>query len=213
MSTNNQNDDSSEEYDVKDDSSEESSDEEDSRDYMPDELTLENIKSVEKIGSFSADKIGIGDTDYVKIKLRSGMYNAYQVDDNLMIINKDLNIKPTKKNITEWTWKYSKLGVGVDTGMFGFYNIKTVEKINKLLSEDEYNLLPLIDCKGTTGEIVTGLLVEDLKKEDKKKFNAFGVIASTGTGDGGFECYTIDDDKAILLGGYTMNKIANYEDE
>jgi len=84
--------------------------------------------------------------------------------------------------------------------------LTTVEKINKLLKSYDNNNLPNIKYKPNPTS-VTGTCVEDLSQADQKKFGTFGVIASTGTGDGGFECYVIDDDRSILLGGNTTMEL------
>lgn len=173
---------------------------------IPKQLMLPNSQSIKKICSLNIkNKVAIGEFDYEILKLRSGKYNAYLVDDNLMIINADLKVKPTKK-IKEWKWKYSGRGVNVDGGTFGFYDLDSIKKINKILKSN--GRMPLFDIdvdKGYT--IISGSHVSDLCEDDKKKFSIFGVSATTSIGDGRFECYTIGNDRAVLIGGYTVDEL------
>jgi hypothetical protein len=175
------------------------------------EIKLPQIHNLTKIGSFDVkDKIVIGDTDYTELKLRTGKYDAYKLDDNLMILNNDLNIKPDK-NMLDWSWKHSGNGVGVDTGFFGFYDLYSVKSINKILKDNE-NMLPnfkfindasIVDGKQLDTECWNWNNLTEDSIMILKNTSAFGVISQTGVGDGGFESYIIDDDKAILIGGIT----------
>jgi hypothetical protein len=178
---------------------------------VPKTIKLPSINSIKKIGSFNiSNKVAVGEFYYSILKLRAGIYNIYLVDDNLMILNSDLKIKPTKK-ITSWEWKHSGKSVDVDGGTFGFFDLNTVQKINKILNEKKpmkNTRVPLIEIDFDKDHtMVSGSRVEDLKDTDKKKFGTFGVIASTQIGDGAFECYVIDNDCAILIGGYTGDKL------
>src|SRR5271156_6726195 len=47
-----------------------------------------NVPEIQKIGSFDVKtKVVIGDTDYEKLKLKSGRYSAYTIAESLMIIH------------------------------------------------------------------------------------------------------------------------------
>ena len=76
-------------------------------------ISLPTPVHIKKIGEFMINNQGaaIGDGYWRKIDLRPGIYKAYRIDDNLMIMHKDLNIKPNK-SIKTWSWKNS--GTGVD---------------------------------------------------------------------------------------------------
>jgi len=186
-------------------------------DLVPD---LTDVKLV-RIGSFDVkDKIVIGDTDYNDINLKSGRYTAYTIADSLMIINNDLNINPKVSDVAEWEWTHSGTGVGVDGGQFGFYDLYAIDIINKLIPTTNFNNLPYIGYVKTAA-IVDGPLVEkslvemdgpETKIDDKiKKLKPFGVIASTITGDSGFECFVIGDQRAILLGGKANQALFDHD--
>lgn len=172
----------------------------------PTQIKLQEIKLIKKICSFNIqNKVVIGEYDYSILKLRSGKYDAYQIDDNLMIINSDLN-KPTKKMV-QWKWKYSGKSVNVEGGTFGFFDLNSLNKINKILKTNKK--IPIIyrDTDYTNIIIITGRCIEKLNENDKKKFGIFVVSSTTHIGDGKFECYTIGNDCAILIGGYTGDKL------
>lgn len=134
-------------------------------------------KKFNKIGSFNVkDKVVIGDTDYTVIPgLKPGLYNAYAVDDNLVISKKPL----AKSNFKNMVFSISGKSVGVDSGTFGFYDSKIVNKNND------------INIKDFSGEIV------------KDKGESYGVVRETGIGDGTFVCYTWGNATAMLMGGLT----------
>jgi hypothetical protein len=167
---------------------------------------VKDIK-IKKIGSFNVkSKVVIGDTDYEILDLKSGKYTAYALADSLMIIHDDLNIKPDAKNVGEWVWNDSEKGVGVDTGMFGFFDLDVIKKINGDNTKN-YNNLPIFEEPSDNefdAFLVDGSNIEESDKKENPSLNdlePFGVISSTGTGDGGFKCFVINNDRAILIGG------------
>lgn len=186
------------------------------------DIKLPEPEVITKIGKFYIDsKPVIGDIDYSEIDLASGTYDAYQIDDNIMIINTESGIVPDK-SIKNWTWVYSGQGVGVDSGCFGFYDKSVIEKINKLTTNQKIkqrsvsNNLPtvMLDYSKEKYIIVDGSKIDVDKKsvtKDKLKIlenlKPFGVMGTTTTGDGGFECYVIGTTRAILLGGLTSDKL------
>ena len=185
-----------------------------------------SIGKITKIGSFEVkDKVVIGDTDYNPIDLAPGTYKAYFLADSLMIIHDKLKIVPKASDVKDWKWTHSGSGVGVDGGVYGFYDLHAIDFINKKMNDKNYNNLPFINCdkmfKGDKVDafIVDGSCVEELgskkKKIDKEitDLKPFGVIATTVTGDGGFECFVIDNMRAILFGGEANNVLFNDEDE
>ncbi len=142
---------------------------------------------IEKIGEFVINgHTVISDGYWRKIDLRSGIYEAYRIDDNLLIINKDLSIKPNK-NITSWTWKNSGTGVDIESGSFGFYDLAMIKK----LSKHKNNKIPEFNFNiHNIDQMSKGLLISTahllkLKKEIANDL-IFGVVASTQVGDGGF---------------------------
>lgn len=187
---------------------------------------VENIDKITKLGSFTVkDKVVIGDTDYDTINLKPGSYTAYTLVDSLMIIHDDLKIVPKVSDVKNWTWHHSKTGVGVDSGQFGFYDLAAIEFINKKSKSDNYgssNNLPYIDCKNKNqcvdASIVDGSCISDFLDKKKiddevKALKPFGVISSTITGDGGFECFVIDNMRAILLGGRANEALFDKNEE
>lgn len=177
-----------------------------------DDFNLPSINFVRKIGEFKVnDKVVIGDTDWSELNLQPGVYEAYKVDDNLMIVNANLNVQPNEKNILEWTWTHSGTGIGVDSGCFGFYDHQTVANIMKYKNVYDY-CLPYVNA--SIKELKNGVIAkgshitdDDLTPEEQNQYGPFGVVSHTGTGDGGFECFTVSDDRAILIGQNTGYKI------
>jgi hypothetical protein len=58
--------------------------------------------------------------------------------------------------------------------------------------------------------LVDGSAIEkdDIKRDPSlKNLKPFGIKAYTVTGDGGFECFVIGNDRAILLGGEANNAL------
>lgn len=180
-------------------------------------IRLPGIDNIKKIGELKiATKAIIGDTDWSEIDLKPGIYDAYQVDDNLMLINQSLNITPDK-SIIGWDWIHSGTGVGADSGTFGFYDLAVIDKIAdkiKAFASNHYiKSLPYFNVS-SMGEVINGTIISGSNLEPnikhKDKYGAFGVIKSTGGKDlcrGGFECYMINDDRAILIGKLTASKL------
>lgn len=191
------------------------------------DIQIPEPEVIKKLGQFTIESNPvIGDTDYSDIDLEKGTYDAYQIDDNLMIINTKLHIKPDK-TINKWTWVHSGQGVGVDSGCFGFYDKSVVEMINDLTSDPKNksrfasNDLPMVnlDFSKENYTIVDGAKIDVEQTLDKDKLNTikklkpFGVMGTTVTGDGGFECYVIGTNRAILIGGITSDKLFAGEEE
>ena len=188
---------------------------------------------ITKIGSFEVkDKVVIGDTHYETLNLLPGIYTAYFLADSLMIINDKLKIIPDILDVQNWTWKSLNKRITVHNGQFGFYDLNTIEFINKkLYAKDNcaYNKdsIPTLSIKGKINNVEASLIdgscifpnyesgklqgnvclltVSKTKKIDDEiiRLGTFGVAATTGTGDGNFECFVIDNERAILIGGQT----------
>ena len=71
--------------------------------------------------------------DYYPKRLKKGVYDAYRIDDNLMIVHTDSK-DVSKESIKEWEWEWksSNVGVGIDSKMFGFYDEGTINKLRKI---------------------------------------------------------------------------------
>lgn len=204
-------------------------------DMMPtyDDIKLSDlvgdVGKITKLGSFRVkDHVVIGDTDYDDIDLTSGTYTAYFLADSLMIINDALKINPKTTNVQDWIWTHAGTGVGVDSGQFGFYDSYAINFINKtMIKDDSFSVVPYFKCDkkdkndpavNIDASIVDGSCVHDIFEkmiieDDIKNLEPFGVISTTTTGDGGFECFVIDRQRAILLGGKAGGALVSREDK
>lgn len=178
-------------------------------------IKLPTPKHIKKIGDLMINReVVIGDCYWRKIGLKSGVYEAYRVDDNLMIIHKDLKIKPNK-NIKTWTWKNSGTGVDVESGSFGFFDLTTIKKLLKRIKKPKFHRMPRIDrmLNGLdeigADKFSLGTLIKANIKNDEA---IYGVMATTDIGDGGFQCFIIDDNRAILIGGLTGDRLGLWSD-
>lgn len=161
------------------------------------QIYLPKPNKVVKIGKFVVKyQLNIGEFDYTPIKMKKGNYTAYKAGDNLIVIHDSYKNKVSKSTIPKWKWKYSGKGVGVDGGTFGFVDIKLKSQI----SDSE------ISPPGLYKDGKDYILWSGYHPEMKKKID-FGVVMSTGTGDGGFECYQINDTIAVLVGGFTAEQL------
>ncbi len=174
-------------------------------------IELKKIKKFKKIGSFNITKtMGFGDFDYTILNLKKGIYDAYQVDDNLMVVHSTYN-ELVKKDIESIKWKKYKFGALVDSGSFGFFNTQTIDQIN--LANDpktkKINRIPYVEYVHNGFIVSTNMLENREKKKLPIELSnlKFGVISGTGTGDGFFDLYTHGRDMAILIGGFTSMKL------
>ena len=179
---------------------------------LPDTVQLNKPSVWKNIGSFEVtDQLVVGEGYYSTIGgMKKGKYNAYQVDDNLLIVHDSKKI--SKNDINKITF-YSSNEVMVDGGKFGFFDLGIIKKINSKKNQGNIPFISIND-KDWDGIMVT---VNDIyafttreKNNIKKKFDGklcFGVIKGTGTGDGIFSCYHSGDDMAILIGGETEEKL------
>jgi hypothetical protein len=196
--------------------------------YKKDVMIINKIKKLIHLGSFTVtDKVVVGDTTIQTLNLKSGVYDAYRVDDSLMIVNRSYKGKVDKKSIGKWRWKDTHITVLVDSGYFGFYNLETVNLLNRYdvkLSKRErkisksvekliMNSIPTpfyemlwkkkvsYDAYMIKGKHVGIKNVRDILP-DKLLNTVYGVIGGTLTGDGYFKCYTVNRDRSILIGGF-----------
>lgn len=163
------------------------------------------LRKLTKIGKFNVNsKVIVGDVIYSITDLIKGTYKAYRSAHNLLIVHESVD---SVKNI-DFEWIKTKYIIGVDTGQFGFYDLDTVQYINKLLSEKMKNSLPTLKYNSKTDRIINPSMVENLNEIDKKFMkNKYGVVGSTHGGDGFFNMYIPKDknlsQKIALLAGYT----------
>lgn len=185
------------------------------------EVLLDDIKSIKKIGTFNfRNKISIGDFEMNPLDVVAGTYNIYKLDDNLAIIldKKDYlknsaSTTEKRKKISGVLWKKYKFSVPVDSGTFGFYDTEKVFEINKLLNKQK-DKLPYIDWSKVKSDafiVGTNNIDNEYKSDGSPSRNIpnydYGVISSSGTGDGIFDVYTTSDKSAaVILGGITMIK-------
>lgn len=173
---------------------------------------LSNIKNLKKIGQINfTSKIGVGSVTYDIIKLKRGIYDIYKVDDNLMIIHAD-NGKINKDDIKNIKWKKQNFDVFVDYGTFGFFDVEimdTIKKYDKTNKRKVNNKIPYTELNIDSYKHYDYANTDNLDFEvpDELVNYKFGIVANTGTGDGDFFCYTHNQDKALLLGGFTMMKL------
>jgi hypothetical protein len=171
----------------------------------PKYFNLPKAKDIRLIGTFIVkDRVVCGDVDYTELNLKKGKYKAYKIDDNLMIIHDDVKDK-VNRNIVKWKWIHSGTGVGVDSGRFGFFDRNAIQQI--MIGDKNNNSLPYINYKYRPNDysIITKDNIDPIyeKKGIELPDWPFGCMSGTGTGDGGFECYVVGKDRAILLGGLT----------
>jgi len=182
-------------------------------------IKLDKIKKMSKIGSFKVtDTVVMGDKDFDKVKLRKGIYDAYKVNDNLMIVHKSYKGKVNKTNIKNWVWHYCKKSVKSTNGLVGFYDLNIVNRVNKLKLKNKNKKIALNVVRKAMSQlpkikkefvkyvpfIVTGETVTNNEELNDVKF---GVISNTGTGKGSYDCYSIGSNRAIILGGLTQFKL------
>lgn len=115
----------------------------------------------------------IGENDWSEIDLSSGIYSAYKVDDNLMVMKSELG-KPTKEEIKKWNvklWHHSGSGCDVDGGTFGFFDLDAIEKLSKDPCD---NNLPIFNVGYKKFE--QGVMIGGKNLEKKQKMDAFGFV-------------------------------------
>lgn len=180
------------------------------------EFQLPSIRSIKKIGQLKIESnVVVGELFFGPqngfTRYKKGIYYVYRVDDNLVLSKSNL----TSKNILDKIWTYTGTSVGVDGGTFGFWDLKYLKALNEFDRKNkkirDKSMIPLFDLYPSN---VTFVKIQDLDnaKEyieygfDGKKI--IGVLSSTETGDGTFDCFE-DTSKSILLllGGRTSIRL------
>lgn len=182
------------------------------------EILLDDIKSIKKIGTLDfGKKISIGDFRIDTLNVVSGIYDIYKFDDNLAIISNANNylidipsMNSKIKKLSGITWKKYKFSIPVDSGTFGFYNTEKILELNKMMGEKKDHI-PYIDwskIKADTFIVGTNEIDKATGLTKKLPQYEYGVVSSSGTGDGIFDVYTTQDkSSAVILGGITMIKL------
>lgn len=162
------------------------------------EYRFSKINKFKKIGEINfIGNICVGGNFYTKLNLNKGLYNAYIINDNLMIAPSSYNVN--RESIKNIIWK-KKININVDSGFFGFYDLNII----KFLMGNRSTELPLIDIPKNSYFATTKYLVDYDRELPSNLLNyKFGVMKNTETGDEVFGCY-ISDNMALLLGGHTM---------
>jgi hypothetical protein len=196
------------------------------------EFQLPLPSAVTYIGDFYVEGsvvVAEGDWDVIE-NLAPGWYGAFRVDDNLMIVHESdpmfNEVELTPQAVRRVAWTNSGAGVGVDGGTFGFFDKDVIDLLNngnaKLDSNDLLFYVKFKDGKDFDGIIVNKDNIEmisgDLSPLTDFEESSFGVMAGTGTGDGGFSAYIEltskgTPTKALLLGGLTELKLSTSHEE
>jgi len=160
-------------------------------------IKLTIINNITKIGTFKINKkvdekiIKTENMDLRKINLPAGTYEAYKIDNNLMIIQKDCNIN----KINDWQWTFSGTYVDVEFNVFGFYDSSIM---NILLDDNDYKELPNINFDNINNKkLEAGIIIDGSHLIKKHKIKGFGVMTSAKNGI--YPCYMIENNKAIIL--------------
>lgn len=194
------------------------------------EFCLTSIKSIAKIGKLMTESnVVAGEFDFGPIngfpKFKKGTYYIYNVDDNLVLSKINLD----KKQMVNTVWHYTGISVGVDSGSFGFWDLKYLKaltefdmKTTKLHRKRAQSGIPGFFDIWTDANVNDTMFIKIKDLNDSEKYidygfdgnQIIGVISSTGTGDGVFGCYSNENNTALLLlGGNTaMTLYDNAED-
>lgn len=156
-----------------------------------DNIVINIINSMKKIGSFVVNNNVVvgGNNQFRTIKsLKSGIYNAYVINnDSLMIVHNDYgNI--TRYIVDEWIWKPTN--IYIRSGNIGFFDSEEIEQKMKIQTKPFTNF-----------HIIKQELIENPEGiPNRLSGPEFGVIGKIGIGVSPINVYIIDDNRAILVG-------------
>lgn len=188
------------------------------------EFRLDGYKSIKKLGKINIkSKVVVGEYEYNPKGFNFGKNtHIYKVDDCLILSKSIL----TKSQIKKMVWKNTLITVSVDGGMFGFWDLNILQKLNPHIIKIEQaklrnrKLRPGMVRKLKThtpkyDDMKTAILkIKDLTDSEyyiNEGFDAntfVGVISPTGTGDGRFYCFKSSIGSSLmLLGGNTEMKL------
>jgi hypothetical protein len=153
---------------------------------------LTQIKNVEKI-KLSSNNVSIGESMYATLPAKKGLNMIYKINDALIIAPVDVNIE----KIFEGNFVLTNNTVGVDAGLYGFYDTQELERAIQVLSS--------VKVKTYKRSLPFPAQSLSLKMETKKKFSVtkhdfdkmpinepnliVGYLFSNGSGDGYFPIY------------------------
>lgn len=158
---------------------------------------LDFIKKVKYVGNmYFGCNILIGDVIWKPLNLQKGSYDIYLIDDSPMIVHESVGkiSKIDLKNIAFTSYTE----IGVDMGVFGFWDSCILDKVIKDKRYINHEKLPMIDWSPEMAKKNSFFLMGEDINIDYDGPVAF--MASTGIGDGGFECLTHGRKIAVLCG-------------
>jgi len=161
---------------------------------------------ITKVGTFEtkSDELRITDPCYDKdvwccgtVKnCEIGKWSAFLIDSNEgdwgiriaqnIAIFGDVSVKEAQKILDEEKWKSEKFSVGVDSGQAGIFDDSQYpdDEVERGEYGDDTKFYGKC-CDLTSGENSGGVL-------------DFGVVSSSGYGDGGYECLTVSKNKKVV---------------
>ncbi len=158
-------------------------------------IRINTISTMDPIGSFIINNhVVVGNKNNFKEykNLVPGIYRAYNVNnDSLMIIHDDYGYV-TRYLVDEWKWKPTN--ITVRSGSIGFFDSAEIHRDSKPAVKpfsDFYIARPTL-IKNPAG------IPDELEGAD------FGVVGTVGKGVAPVELYIVDDMRAILIGSNTM---------
>jgi hypothetical protein len=151
---------------------------------------LNQVDCIRKIGDmYIKTKPVIAINQWKEIDLSPGTYDAYSVDNNMMLIKKDLRIIPNESLIAR-DWKYTKSinSNGTETGTFGFYDLHTLKKIQKPGTTDipEFNIMYSDDM--TPGDIINEYNLLNISEKERKDYYPFAAV-KLSMGQNKYACF------------------------
>jgi len=165
-------------------------------------FVLDFIRTVKHIGKMNFNKVLIGDILWNPLNLRSGNYDVYLVDNSPMIVHESVG-KINRKKLQEHKFNDYNYGVGVDRGIFGFWDSKFIGELGL-----KKNVLPEINWKrnGLIKKNQFFLTPNDIVGASPSN-EKIAFMSSTGVGDGFFACMVSGREMAILCGYDLSNKL------
>jgi len=189
------------------------------------EFKLPSIKKFIKEGDFEVESdVCVGEFSYHPkdgfSKFGKGTYFIYRADDNLILSKNKID----KKDVLNTKWVYTDVEFGVDSGSFGFWDIKYIKGIadyDKKRRSYNKNGIPHFTSiwDKRNGNDTFFISINDLDDGDEYVEYGFdgdhviGILRATGTGDGTFGCYVNDTNTMLfLLGGNTSMELYDGND-
>jgi len=176
-------------------------------------IVFDFVRSVKHIGTFYVnERVLVGDILWDALNLRPGNYHVYLVDESPMIVHESLP-KITKQNLSDYHFSDYGYGVGVDTGVFGFFDSQFVESTMPMSTKQKQTRLPTINWNFNQKVLMRKnyfFLQPKLLKDGPFGYppeEKVGFISATGQGDGIFACFIHKREIALLSGYVISNKL------